>query len=567
MPSSTLLSQGAFVAVDIETTGCLPGRNGIIELGAARIEAGRVVATFGELAAPGEAIPYAVQLLTGITDRMVADAPPIEDVFERFRLFAEGAVLIAHNYRFDLGFLDFLAEVSHGEPFPRPVLDTLALAKRLHPALGKYNLALMAETYGAKTAPNHRADADALATAEVFLGMLPRLLEEGVTTAGEAARFCKMGGQESLARKLVMTTSLPDHPGIYLLRDKTGAVIYVGRAKNLRVRLRSYFYVNSDASGPRLGDETVSIQHLQCWSNLDAMLLQSRLVGRYAPKHNMSNERGETATLIHIDTGSRFPALKITTKPRKSGKAIGPFVNRWAVESLVDQLREVYGLRRCDARITEGAEEVACEYRENATCPSPCMGRIGSDEYRERVNEALGVFDKSAEELRAQLERRHEAAVEKKRFDQAVRYRDAIRALDRAMGGLDTVKRAAAQFGVIIVESEEERVTVHLIRHGYLVKTIRMTREECSTDGWAERLARALHRAYYTPPYVDNPMEFSHQQLKDVFLVANYRQQSSPREIEVTADEPATLQAMLSVLRRQMRVTRRRHVLTSADRG
>jgi DNA polymerase III epsilon subunit family exonuclease len=226
MLSDTSLSQGVFVAVDIETTGCLPGRNGIMELGAARIEGGRIVATFSELVQPGEPIPYSVQLLTGISDRMLLNAPEIADVFARFRAFAADAVLIAHNYRFDLGFLDYHSEIAMGGPFPRPVLDTLALAKRLRPDIGKYNLGFLAGEFGAEMEPTHRADADAIATAQVFLAMLPELAEEGVHTAGEAARYCRMGGQQSLARKLVMTTGLPDDPGVYLLRNAKGHVTY-----------------------------------------------------------------------------------------------------------------------------------------------------------------------------------------------------------------------------------------------------------------------------------------------------------------------------------------------------
>lgn len=567
MLSETSLTQGAFVAVDIETTGCMPGRNGIIELGAVRIEDGRIIASFGELCRPDESIPYSVQLLTGITDAMVAHAPEIEDVFARFQTFAEGAVLIAHNYRFDLGFLDYHSEVATGHPFPRPVLDTLALAKKLHPDLGKYNLGLLAGMYGVETKPTHRADADAAATGEVFLGMVPALLEAGVTTAGGVARFSRMGGQQSLAHKLALTTALPDCPGVYLLRDAKTRVIYVGRAKNLRVRLRSYFYVNSDASGPRLGDETVSVQYIPCSSPLDTILLQSRLIERYHPRHNVTSQRGDVATLIHVDTESRFPSLKITSRVRKNGRSVGPFVNRWAVEALVDQLREVYGLRRCAARITKKAGDASCEYRESGECPSPCVGGIDPDEYQRRVAEALQVFDRSAEELRASISSRHEAALKHGRQDLAIRYRDAIKALDRAMAGLETIREATSRFGSVIVETVDGNVTLHLVRYGYLVKTLRMDRAECGTALCEEKLRRAVHRAFYSGPYVDNPTEFTHQQLKDLFLIENHRQQASPREVEVAPDEEVTVQALLSALRRQLRVMRRRHVLTSAARG
>lgn len=564
MLSDIDLTTGAFVAVDIETTGGMPGRDGIIELGAARIENGRVVATFGELVEPGNPIPYAVQLLTGITDRMVADAPPIAAVFDRFRTFAEGAVLVAHNYRFDLGFLDYYAEVMTGLPFPRPVLDTLALAKKLRPDIGKYNLALLSSMYGVETRPSHRADADARATAEVFLAMQPELATAGLRTVGEAARFCRMGGQQSLAHKLVLTTGLPDVPGVYLLRDRKGKVIYVGRAKNLRVRLRSYFYVNSDASGPRLGDETVSAQHIPCHSALDSILLQSRLINRYKPKHNVSNQRGDFASLIYIDTSAKFPALKTADRPRSRGLSVGPFVNRWAVESLVEQLRDVYGLRRCAARLTKRAGEVACEFREDGQCPRPCVGGIDPDEYQSRLSQALAVFDLDSQAFREEIVLRQDQAAAEGRHDDAIRYRDALKAIDRALSGLATVREETARFGSVIVEAEEDKAAVHLVRFGYLAKTLRLDRDACASDACEPAVRRAIHRAYFAGPYVDNPMEFTPQQLKDVFLIANHREQTSPVEIDVTSDEDATVAAVMSAVRRRLRVPRKRHVLTSA---
>ena len=107
MLAPTLLTEGPFVTVDIETTGCRPGTSSIIELGAARIEHGAVVDTFSMLVRPTEPIPAAIERLTGISDAMVAHAPSVDEVVRAFSSFAAGAVLVAHNHRFDLGFLDY----------------------------------------------------------------------------------------------------------------------------------------------------------------------------------------------------------------------------------------------------------------------------------------------------------------------------------------------------------------------------------------------------------------------------------------------------------------------------
>ncbi|MHB1477783.1 MAG: exonuclease domain-containing protein, partial [Coriobacteriia bacterium] len=250
MLAPTLLAEGSFVTVDIETTGCRPGTSSIIELGAARIEGGAVVDTFTMLVHPTEPIPAAIERLTGISEAMVAQAPSTEEAVRAFAAFARGAVLVAHNHRFDLGFLDYECELVCGSPFPRPILDTLCLARALHPEIERNNLRDLAAFYGVPTVPNHRALPDAVATAEILIAMIPELAERGITTAGETARLCGIADAGSLSEKLTLATNIPDEPGVYLFRNGCDAIVYVGRARNLRTKVRSHFYAttgNGDA--------------------------------------------------------------------------------------------------------------------------------------------------------------------------------------------------------------------------------------------------------------------------------------------------------------------------------
>jgi excinuclease UvrABC nuclease subunit len=208
-----------------------------------------------------------------------------------------------------------------------------------------------------------------------------------------------------------------------------------------------------------------------------------------------------------VDTGSRFPSVKIVDRPGRKGDTIGPFVNRWAVEALVEQLREVYGLRRCAARITKRAGEVACDFRESGECPGPCVGRIDPDEYQARFAEALAVFDESAEGLRRELEQRHERALHDGDHEGAIRTRDALKALERSMSGLRLVREATSRPGLIILEPQDGTVALHLVRFGYLARTLRLKRSDWGTPRFEDAVHRGIHRAYYSGPYVDNPDE------------------------------------------------------------
>jgi DNA polymerase III subunit epsilon len=176
-----------FVIVDVETTGWEPEQAGITEIGAVRVRAGRPAAEFSSLVNPGGPIPEDIVALTGITDAMAGQAPPIAAVLPGFLAFARGCVLAAHNAPFDVGFLA-AACARCALPWPAfPVLDTAALARSVlsEAEVPDCKLATLAVFFGARTRPCHRALADAKATADVLQGLLGRLESAGVRTLAE----------------------------------------------------------------------------------------------------------------------------------------------------------------------------------------------------------------------------------------------------------------------------------------------------------------------------------------------------------------------------------------------
>lgn len=552
------LLRGDFVAVDIETTGCRPGRNGVLEIGAARIEAGKMVGLFAELVDPGEPIPPIIQSLTGITDRMVRQAPCLRDVLERFRVFAEGAVLVAHNYRFDLGFLDYFAELAWGKPFQRPVLDTLALARCLHPDVLRYNLGEMAERYGVVTRPDHRAGNDARATAELFCAMLPRLDVLGVKTAEEAAVFCGLGGQAALARKLTLTTALPDSLGLYVFCDADGRVLHLGRAKDVRVRVRSYFY-GGDPVKRELAERISRVLHVACASDLDAALLESRLLARYRPAPALNKRRDATPVFLVLE-GRSFPRVRVTRRRPRRGRMIGPFTNPLALQTAVRVLKEVFGLRRCKAPVTPKLALRSCAHREIETCPHPCVGDVTPEEYRSRVDRLLEAFGEGADGARSELLALQERAAAEERYEDAIRFRDGLRALERSLVSLRVVREAYERGRLVILEGDGDELVTLLVRDGYLVRSVRLKRDDVESGRAGKVLARALDRAYYDPARpMHAPRELTPRELTDIFLIASYRRQHGPKEIQVTADKDETLARLVAVARRRLRIPRKRH--------
>jgi DNA polymerase-3 subunit epsilon len=549
MLSDLPIMESDFVAVDLETTGCTPGRHGVIEIGAVRISGGRVVGEFASLVRPSDALPRAITQLTGITLDMLAPAPSIDDVLPAFRSFADGAVLVAHNYRFDLGFLDFEAERLWGDPFPRPALDTITLARRLHPALERYSLAHLAVLLGSSVRPDHRAANDARATAEILLSMLPKLIERGLTTVGDLAAFCDLEHQHDLASRLPLTAGVPDSPGIYIFRDAEDRVLFVGRAKSLRQRVRGHFYPGGHAERSELGRLVDSVRAVPAASALDAALLERRLVARHEPPFNPLAQRAHTVYLIHVDSTRPYPGVKVVTSRRKKGTHIGPFTSRWAARTLADRLTELYGLRRCARRLDPVLGSRDCEYRETG-CPAPCVAHVDPADYSLRVAAFLKAFD--PEDARSALSALQIAAATEARYEDAIRYRDALRALDRALGTRGVLRSAAAHDAALI-ETCEGCSVVHLIRAGQRAGVLRG-----SLPSIAERLPRALHRVYFSDRPRPDLLDLGPREVAEMLAIAAFSVGDAHVEVPV-ADERLALAGVKRSLGLERRLPRRRH--------
>lgn len=559
----TSLTDGTFVAVDIETTGCRPGSSGIIEIGAAKMQGGMIVDRFDTLVRPGEPIPPAIQNLTGIDDSMVAGAPAVQDVMCEFRDFVGDSVLVAHNHRFDMGFLDYEAERAWGSSFKRPVLDTLTLARRLHPELDRHNLRVLAAFYDVDAIPNHRAFADALATAQILQKMLPELTRRGMSTAEDVARFCGLARQGVLASKLVLATHLPDCPGVYMFRDACGEVVYVGRAKNLRMRVRGLFYAPTYPERPHPASEAEAVSHLACASDLEAQLLESRLIARYSPKFNKDQQRGRSQVYIRVGGSARFPSLTATRRRLRTGTIIGPLTNAWAAETLVAALRERYGLRRCSKRL--GKDSKACTEGLSGNCPMPCEGAITAEEYARRIEAALSVFNGGGLRFRAATQTLRERAAAGMQYEEAIVHRDSVRALDRTLSALEVVRNAAEEPGLALIEGREDALVIILVRRGRLGRVLRFSREEIGSREFPKLLGRAVSRVYSEEKMSGDPLEMSQRELRDVFIIETYRRQNSPSEIPMGDDVDAFASAIASAARRATRVPRKLHAAPSAD--
>src|SRR5204863_117323 len=255
------LEHATFVVVDLETTGLRPGSSRICEIGAVRVRELELQEEFDLLVDPGMPIGPVVSGLTGLRDADLRGAPHPAIAVRRFLEFAGDAVLVAHNARFDLSFLDRETERLTGARLAGPVVDTVGLARRLLAGrTPRAGLATLAHFFGTAAQPCHRALPDAQATAEILIQLIGLAQERGALTVADvvdlaAPRVRKVYAKRSLA------FGAPTAPGVYLFRDAHDQVLYVGRARDLRARLRSYF--RSDRQRPAVESALGALQRIQ----------------------------------------------------------------------------------------------------------------------------------------------------------------------------------------------------------------------------------------------------------------------------------------------------------------
>lgn len=453
----TALADVTFVVVDLETTGGSAAASAITEFGAVRVRGGEVLGEFQTLVKPGEPIPAFIQVLTGITNAMVAQAPRIESVLPAFLEFARDAVLVAHNAGFDISFLKAAAAAT-GQDWPGfRVLDTVHLARQLvtRDECHNHKLASLAVLFGARTTPDHRALHDARATVDVLHGLLERVGNLGVHTLEELSSYTSRV-TPAQRRKRFLADGLPALPGVYVFKDDQGRPLYVGTSRNIRVRARSYFTASEQRS--RMSEMVglaASIQPIVCQTTLEAQVRELRLIAAHKPRYNRRSKRPERAIWVKL-TVEPFPRLSIVRAVRGDGaRYFGPFASRGSADAAVAAVHEVIPLRQCTQRLSVRATGSDCVLAEMGRCGAPCTGRQSMDEYAAVVGEAVGLICGDARPATQALRDRMSALAALERFEDASTVRDRLMHLVRATARTQRIAPLASSAELVAARRSE----------------------------------------------------------------------------------------------------------------
>ena len=461
--ASLPLGDAPYVVFDLETTGSSAKQGAITEIGALKVVRGQVVDEFATLVNPRRKIDPFVVRLTGITDRMVASAPEVAHAMPLFEEFVEGCVLVGHNVQFDCSFVAAAREANSLAPLPNPVLDTLRLSRSLVPGLKRYRLSSLVSHFGVRAAPNHRALADAAATAEVFLKLLKLLSSAGVHSVGEAADV--RAKERVKPQKGHLAEHLPKRPGVYYFVDKHGTVLYVGKAKDLKTRVKTYF--NGGDGRRKIGRlvrEVAEVRYEETKSELRALILEAREIKRLLPRYNSAGRSEKSIWFIKLDLNEPYPVPeRVPTNEEQDGTTyLGPYRSANVLDTCIEALGRIFPLRRCNV------EDGVCFYGHMGRC-APCVG-IGEEEYRAEVIGGLTALlrgEGGEEHLAALVQERDRLAGELE-FEAAARLRDLIAGIERIRLARAVVSAEGVQ-AVVASSTEPGMLEIFAFSKGRLI--------------------------------------------------------------------------------------------------
>jgi DNA polymerase-3 subunit epsilon len=466
------LRDTTFCVVDLETTGgSAQGGSMITEIGAVKVRGGEVLGEFQTLVNPHTEIPAFIAVLTGISNSMVADAPPIESALPAFLEFAAGSVLVAHNAPFDVGFLKHFAE-QQGHPWPRfEVLDTAKLARRVITRDDAPNckLSSLARVFNATTTPNHRALSDARATVDVLHGLMERLGGLGVHTLEELQTFSSRV-TTAQRRKRHLAEALPHAPGVYLFRDERARVLYVGTSRDLRTRVRSYFTASETRS--RMGEMVglaSAVDGIECATALEAEVRELRLIAEHKPKYN---RRSRNPSKVHFIKLTREPWPRLSLVRRvldDDADYLGPFSSKKSAEKCLAALHDTFPVRQCSGRLSREPSRSACVLAEMGRCLSPCDGSVDTAAYAAVVRQLRDSLLRRPDEVVTAINARMAALAADERFEEAGVHRDRLAAFVRAAARTQRLTALTRCPEVVAARREDDgRWAVHVVRHGRL---------------------------------------------------------------------------------------------------
>jgi len=480
------ISKTSFVVMDFETTGTSARTDRAIEIGIVKVENLKITETYKSFINPGRPIPYFITQLTTITNDDVANAPYFEDIVLDVKRFIGDSIIVAHNAQFDYAFLKHEFENSGFEAPNNNVMCTLKLSKKLYPELTSHKLSSLTTHFKIIHKGVHRALGDATVTAKLLIKMLHQLQEENeISTLTDLLSFHQAPRTlfRIIKKKLIEDYSLvPANPGVYFFRNAKNEIVYIGKAKDLRKRVKNYFVNTAPRKAKEIARRSSHLGFIETNSELTALLTESELIKLHKPKFNTLLKKYSQQYFIKIDHQNNFPVVKSASEFDFDGcDYFGPYTNRNTVSSLVEIIDRTFKLRECTEK--DFKKKKKCYLADIERCLAPCIEPGVVDEYKEEIDKAyefLSGHNQTA--IDRLLNKMKEYSVLQK-YEEAAALRDLVNLLLSQINKTSILSEPINKAAVLIIVNETHKKDFILLNEGKIfIKDFHLNKKELLND-------------------------------------------------------------------------------------
>ncbi|MEP6754722.1 MAG: excinuclease ABC subunit UvrC [Chthonomonadales bacterium] len=333
-------------------------------------------------------------------------------------------------------------------------------------------------------------------------------------------------------------TSLPTKPGCYLYKDTVGQIIYVGKAINLRSRVRSYFQkgANHGAKVRRLVQNIVDLEYIVVESELEALVLECNLIKKYQPHFNVRLRDDKQYPYLCVTTADPFPRLLVTRRVRQDGnRYFGPYTSSRAVYSTMELMKRIFPIVSCGKKFSGEPVQKPCLYYHMGQCLAPCAGLAEKDRYDQAVKDVISFLEGRQEKIVKDLRKRMESAAEQLQFERAAKYRDQYLAVEEVMARQKVISTRMIDQDVIAMVAEEGGSVVQMfyIRGGKLVGQNNFLLEGSGDETQNESVQEFVKQYYQNAPYVPQEILLPCD-IDETAIVQQWLRQKGGRKVEIT---------------------------------
>jgi DNA polymerase-3 subunit epsilon len=455
--------------------------------------------------------------------------------------FLGDGVFVAHNVSFDFRFLSSVTKRLLGSVLDNEQVCTLRLARKLIPTLRRKNLGALAEHFEIEIENRHRALGDADATALVLLEFLKTMGEMEITTLAKMLDYQKRGGKRYGDIKIPFPehrlSGYPQTPGVYMMRDEKGDILYIGKAKNLRKRLQSYFtnLVRQPTKVQELMPQVMDIETHQLGSELEALLEESRLIKSHQPYYNRQIKNFRTFPFLKIAIGEKYPSITVTSDIENDGSLyFGPYRQKHKLTALIRELSRVFQLRSCTDKVFDqyAKKGIPCMAYEIGACSGPCVKKVLAAEYHQQVQEIVDFLEGRVSDVTGRMMAQREKYSEALAFEKAQEVQKRLMGLLKLQSSTQALTQAVHQNHLLIILPDREPGR-KLLLYVFKGRPIQKQVFDPSTDSLESIYLRVeMLQRMLTTPVNDKPDIIQQMEVEEIRIIAHWLKYLQQEDLE-----------------------------------